>query len=123
MKLKKEDTIGTMKVINTVKLLAGITDNKQDDVISALEEMTRNQLSMMVDERSVPPPLEAVVLPVTLARFNRLGNEGMQSYSQEGESITYPASDFNEYADVIDRYNTERKRGRIVFFNEGKAGA
>ena len=45
-----------MKVINTVKLLAGITDNKQDDVISALEEMTRNQLSMMVDETSVPPP-------------------------------------------------------------------
>ena len=47
----------------------------------------------------------------------------MQSYSQEGESITYPASDFNEYADVIERYNTERKRGRIVFFNEDKAGA
>ncbi len=112
-----------MKVVNTVKLLAGITDNEQDDVILALEEMTRNQLSMMVDETSVPPPLEAVVLPVTLARFNRLGNEGMRSYSQEGESITYPASDFNEYADVIERYNTERKRGRIVFFNEDKAGA
>ena len=61
-----------MKVVNTVKLLAGITDNEQDDVILALEEMTRNQLSMMVDETSVPPPLEAVVLPVTLARFNRL---------------------------------------------------
>ena len=49
-----------MKVVNTVKLLAGITDNEQDDVILALEEMTRNQLSMMVDETSEPPPLEAV---------------------------------------------------------------
>ena len=85
--------------------------------------MLFRSLSMMVDETSVPPPLEAVVLPVTLARFNRLGNEGMQSYSQEGESITYPASDFNEYADVIARYNTEQKRGRIVFFNKDKAGA
>ena len=64
---------------------------------------------------SVPPPLEAVVLPVTLARFNRLGNEGMQSYSQEGESITYPASDFIEYADVIERYNTERNVGESCF--------
>ncbi len=115
-----------MRVTNTVKLLAGIADNEQDDVILALEEMTRNQLSMMVDETSVPPPLEAVVLPVTLARFNRLGNEGMQSYSQEGESITYPASDFDEYTNVIERYNSEKnsekKRGKIVFFTEDKAG-
>lgn len=110
-----------MDVLDTVKLLAGIDDEKQDGVILALEKMTRAQLSMLVEETAVPPPLEAVVLPVTLARFNRLGNEGMQSYSQEGESITYPASDFDEYTDVIERYNAEKKRGKIVFFND-KAG-
>jgi len=47
----------------------------------------------------------------------------MQSYSQEGESITYPASDFDEYTNVIERYNSEKKRGKIVFFTEDKAGA
>lgn len=109
-------------VVDKVKILAGITDNKQDTVISTLEEMTRNQLAMMVDERSVPPPLEAIVLPVTLARFNRLGNEGMQSYSQEGESITYPASDFDAYSSVIDRYIADGKRGKIVFFKVDKVG-
>lgn len=110
------------EVVAKVKILAGITDDKQDAVISTLEEMTRNQLAMMVDERSVPPPLQAIVLPVTLARFNRLGNEGMQSYSQEGESITYPASDFDAYSNVIDRYIAEEKRGKIVFFKVDKVG-
>ena len=50
----------------------------------------------------------------------------MQSYSQEGESITYPASDFDEYTNVIERYNSEKnsekKRGKIVFFTENKVG-
>lgn len=110
------------EVVAKVKILAGITDDKQDAVISTLEEMTRDQLAMMVDERSVPPPLEAIVLQVTLARFNRLGNEGMQSYSQEGESITYPASDFDAYASVIDRYIADSKRGKIVFFKVDKVG-
>ncbi len=110
------------EVVEKVKILAGITDDKQDAVISILEEMTRNQLAMMVDERSVPPPLEAIVLQVTLARFNRLGNEGMQSYSQEGESITYPASDFDAYSSVIDRYIADSKRGKIVFFEVDTIG-
>lgn len=110
------------EVVAKVKILAGITDDKQDAVISTLEEMTRDQLAMMVDERAVPPPLEAIVLQVTLARFNRLGNEGMQSYSQEGESITYPASDFDAYASVIDRYIADSKRGKIVFFKVDKVG-
>ncbi|MEY8737191.1 phage head-tail connector protein [Lactobacillus sp. AN1001] len=110
------------EVVAKVRILAGITDDKQDAVISTLEEMTRDQLAMMVDERSVPPALEAIVLQVTLARFNRLGNEGMQSYSQEGESITYPASDFDAYASVIDRYIADSKRGKIVFFKVDKVG-
>ncbi|CAK1224073.1 hypothetical protein R55214_HHFBAMCI_01556 [Fructobacillus evanidus] len=103
-------------VLDTVKTLAGIKDNLQDDVIQTLELMTRDQLAMMVDEQSVPDKLEPIVKNVVLARFNRLGNEGYSSYSQEGESIRYPSSDFDEYSSTISRYMAEQNRGKIIMW-------
>lgn len=103
-------------VLDTVKTLAGIKDNLQDDVIKTLEVMTRDQLAMMVDEQSVPDKLEPIVKNVVLARFNRLGNEGYSSYSQEGESISYPSSDFDEYSSTISRYMSEQNRGKIIMW-------
>ncbi|GAP04947.1 phage head-tail connector protein [Fructobacillus tropaeoli] len=103
-------------VLDTVKTLAGIKDNLQDYVIKTLEVMTRDQLAMMVDEQSVPDKLEPIVKNVVLARFNRLGNEGYSSYSQEGESISYPSSDFDEYSLTISRYMAEQNRGKIIMW-------
>jgi hypothetical protein len=103
-------------VLDSVKTLAGIKDNLQDDVINTLESMTRDQLAMLVDEDKVPVKLEPIIQHVVLARFNRLGNEGYSSYSQEGESISYPNSDFDEYASTIARYMSERNRGKIIMW-------
>lgn len=105
------------RVVENVKILAGIDDNLQDKVIKTLETMTRNQLVMLVDENSVPPKLEPIVQHVTLSRFNRLGNEGYSSYSQEGESISYPSSDFDEYNGIISHYLADRHRGRILMWD------
>lgn len=38
---------------------------------------------------SVPAALNYIVVECTIKRFNRKGNEGMSSYGQEGESISY----------------------------------
>lgn len=103
-------------VLDTVKTLAGIKDNLQDDVIKTLEVMTREQLAMLVDEDSVPKKLEPIIQHVVLARFNRLGNEGYSSYSQEGESISYPSSDFDEYSSTISHYMSEQNRGKIIMW-------
>ncbi|NCB82120.1 MAG: phage head-tail connector protein, partial [Bacilli bacterium] len=61
------------------------------------------------DIKEVPPELEYVVLDVSLKRFNRIGQEGMQSYSQEGLSMTFSESDFDEYADEIESWRKSRE--------------
>ncbi len=38
---------------------------------------------------NVPVALNYIVVECTIKRFNRKGNEGMSSYGQEGESISY----------------------------------
>ena len=65
---------------------------------------------------------DSVVYEVTLKRFNRIGQEGMQSYSQEGLSMAFPDSDFSEYQDEIEEYKNKEieelykpKRGRFTF--------
>lgn len=103
-------------VLNSVKILAGIKDDLQDEVIRTLTSMTESQLAMLVDEDEVPTKLQPIVQHVVLSRYNRLGNEGYSSYSQEGESISYPSSDFDEYQTTISRYMADRQRGKILLW-------
>ena len=44
-----------------------------------------------------PQELDYIVLEVCVRRYNRLKNEGMASYSQEGKSITFKSDDFNDF--------------------------
>ncbi len=74
------------------KLLGGSSDER----LEIIEKRTRERLLLILgsDLKEVPPELEYVVLDVSLKRFNRIGQEGMQSYSQEGLSMTFSESDF-----------------------------
>ncbi|WP_159723168.1 phage head-tail connector protein [Enterococcus sp. CSURQ0835] len=80
------------------KLLSGTVDEK----LEVIERRTNERLCAMLAVSSIPTELEHISYEITLKRFNRIGNEGMQSYSQEGLSITFPDSDFNEYQAEIE---------------------
>lgn len=82
-------------------LLSGSVDEK----LAVIERRTKQRLCSLLNNVSeVPPEFEYISYEVTLKRFNRIGNEGMQSFSQEGLSMAFPDSDFAEYKDVIDEY-------------------
>lgn len=106
-----------MPVLDEVKKLIGLTDNLQDAQLRILEQLTTQQLQVLLDVDVVPPKYEFIITSVVVARFNRIGNEGMQSYSQEGESVSYSQSDFDPYRDIIDHATSTRRRGNIVFFD------
>ena len=84
------------------KLLSGSSDER----LEIIEKRTRERLLLILgsDLKEVPPELEYVVLDVSLKRFNR-----MQSYSQEGLSMTFSESDFDEYADEIESWRKSRE--------------
>ncbi len=57
---------------------------------------------------------------MAVKRYNRLANEGMSSYTQEGQSITFSANDFDEFANDIDAWKDENgvkdnNSGRFLF--------
>ncbi|QSR04865.1 phage head-tail connector protein [Lactococcus sp. LG1267] len=78
-----------------------------DDRLKIIEKRTRERLLIIIgsSEKEVYPELDYIVMDVVLKRFNRIGQEGMQSYSQEGLSMTFAESDFDEWTNVkfVDR--------------------
>lgn len=82
------------------KLLNGTIDEK----LEVIERRTVERLRFLLGVEKVPEEFEYISYEVTLKRFNRVGNEGMASYSQEGLSMTFPDSDFDEYAAEIAEY-------------------
>ncbi len=100
------------------KLLSGSTDDK----LEVIEKRTRERLASLLGVSVIPDSLEYIVFDVTNKRFNRVGQEGMQSYSQEGLSMAFPDSDFSEYQNEIDEFKRKDqeelykpKRGRFKF--------
>ncbi|MFB5454906.1 phage head-tail connector protein [Enterococcus avium] len=87
------------------KLLSGSTDDK----LEVIEKRTRERLASLLCVSVIPDSLEYIVFDVTNKRFNRVGQEGMQSYSQEGLSMAFPDSDFSEYRREVDEFKDKEK--------------
>ena len=100
------------------KLLSGSTDDK----LEVIERRTRERLASLLGVSVTLESLEYIVFDVTNKRFNRIGQEGMTSYAQEGLSMAFPDSDFSEYQNEIDEFKRKDqeelykpKRGRFKF--------
>lgn len=107
-------------IAEDVKKLLGGT---QDEKLEVIERRTKSRLASILGVSEVPISFETIVYEVTVKRFNRIGNEGMQSYSQEGLSMAFPESDFAEYQGEIDGWlnaqeddEGEVKRGRFRLY-------
>jgi hypothetical protein len=88
-------------------------DEKLDNQLTDFIKRISNQLCVRLDFiESVPNVLEYIVVECTIKRFNRKGNEGMDSYNQEGESISYGAL-LDDFEDDIDVYNKKQKEKSI----------
>ena len=105
-----------------IKTLLGLKDNNQDDLLDVIIENTEQALCFKLSADEVPKELDYVLVEVAIKRFNRLKNEGMTSYSQEGESITFNSSDFDDFNSDIqqwraDNNKNERSLGKVHFIN------
>ncbi len=75
-------------------LLTGSLDEKLQIVSELTEQRLARLLGIDLDVANIPSSFQDVLFDVSLKRLNRIGQEGMQSYSQEGLSMAFPDSDF-----------------------------
>jgi hypothetical protein len=113
-----------MATLDDVKTLLRIKKNDQDDLLNLIIANTTASLRLRLSlaaSKPIPDELSYIVTEVAVRRFNRLHNEGMKSYGQEGESITFDSNDFDAFADDIDQWkdaNAQVKTlGHVTFLN------
>jgi hypothetical protein len=97
-------------MLEKVKRLLGLKDNEKDDLLTGIIGLVSDRLKLKIGAKSVPEELEYVVVEVSVARFNRIGNEGMNSYSQTEESISY-GDIFADYEDEITEWKDNNGNG------------
>lgn len=105
--------------LEKLKIALQLKDSSQDELLSLyLADATDFlKLRLSIDGGELPFSMEAVVRAVAVKKFNRFKNEGMSSYSQEGESITFNSNDFADFEPEIEQYKKDHagiNRGRWI---------
>nr|DAP87872.1 MAG TPA: PORTAL PROTEIN, 15 PROTEIN, HEAD PROTEIN, VIRAL INFECTION, TAILED.2A [Caudoviricetes sp.] len=116
--------------LTELKTMLGLADDTRDALLSLIIKTTVQALRFklaLASSEEFPSDLSYIALEVCVKRFNRLKNEGMTSYSQEGESITFSSNDFDDFQSDIDAWKERNGKnvqtlGRGFFFNPYKRG-
>lgn len=109
----------TVVSLDDLKIMLQINNNNSDSLLNLIIKNTvqslRFKLNLKADD-AFPNELTYIPLEVCVRRFNRLKNEGMQSYSQEGESITFNTDDFNDFQNDINAWKQQNAKTATVRF-------
>ena len=108
-----------------LKTMLQLKTDKQDDLLSLIIENTEQALRFKLglgQDVSFPSELGFISLEVCVRRYNRISNKGMASYSQEGQSITFNSSDFDDFEADINAWREQNGKnvkslGKVQFFN------
>lgn len=93
-----------------LKIALRINNDSYDDLLNLYLDDATDFLKLRLSLNSsdeLPSSMEAIVRGAAVKKFNRLKNEGMASYSQDGESITFNSSDFDEWQNEIDQWRLD----------------
>ncbi|MCD7130557.1 phage head-tail connector protein [Limosilactobacillus agrestis] len=111
--------------LENLKIMLQLKTDKQDELLKLIIDNTEQALRFKLglgEEEDFPSALGFISLEVCVRRYNRISNEGMSSYSQEGQSITFNSSDFDDFEGDINAWREQNGKnvkslGRVQFFN------
>lgn len=105
-------------MLSDVKLLLGIEDSSRDNLLELLISTAEARLKTLLGGLEPPDSLSYIVRDVAIIRFNKIGSEGVDSHTVEGESMSFTDDDFGQFADEIQAFldtQKESTRGRVRF--------
>lgn len=75
--------------LRRLKTLVGITTKEKDDLLTLILEMATTNFLSYTNRTEVPQGAENTVLDLAVARYNRMGVEGLEKTSYSNISETY----------------------------------
>ncbi|KXT79586.1 Phage protein [Streptococcus oralis] len=87
--------IDTNEILKEIKLLKGVSDTAQDDLLNLTIKESMERILAFVNRYSetsiteIPNNAAYIVRDVAIKRFNKLNSEGAKADSEEGRSFTW----------------------------------
>ena len=104
-------------LLNRVKVLLGIANNDNEELLREIIEITKSKILSYINEIEIPIELEFVLVELSIKRFNRIGSEGFTSETVDGKTMSYEESEFEGYEKYLDDYicrNNTNKGFRLI---------
>lgn len=105
-------------MLDKLKLMLGIEEADLDEKLSLILSGATSRLKILLGGTEPPLEMEHIILDVAIARFNRIGSEGLTGHTVEGESLSFTENDFDQFSDEIQAWlscNSESSRGKLRF--------
>ena len=91
--------------LETVKILTGVDNEQITTIYTMYEKRLYNRLEQsLLEVIEIPTELEYILTECAIARFNRIGSEGMESESMDGHTAKYVDKDLSDYEHAIQAY-------------------
>lgn len=106
-------------MLETLKMLLDLADDdSRDELLNKLIDLATARLKLLIGGKEPPEELEHIIVEIAVARFNRIGSEGLSSHSVEGESLSFADNDFAPFVSEIQAFldgQKDNSRGRVRF--------
>lgn len=106
-------------MLEQIKTLLGFADDSsRDDLLNTIINIVSARLKLLIGGIEPPEELEHIIVEVAVARFNKIGSEGLSSHSVEGESLSFTNDDFADFSDEIQAFldgQKDNSRGKVRF--------
>ena len=106
-------------MLEQIKQLLGLTeDASRDDLLATIMNLATARLKLLIGGIEPPEELEHIIVELSVARFNKIGSEGLSSHSVEGESLSFTENEFAPFSAEIQAFldgQKENSRGKVRF--------
>ncbi len=112
--------IDTDEVLKEIKLLKGVSDNAQDELLDLTIKESIERILAFVNRYSessiseIPNNVAYIVRDVAVKRFNKLNSEGAKADSEEGRTFTWEDNYLSEDDKQVLISLATKKRARGV---------
>lgn len=103
-----------MDILTRVKNIMDIKNQEKDIILGELIEVMTNAVNLYCGAETLPIQLEFVVVEATIARYNRLGSEGLKSENIDVIGLSYIEDILEPYKPYMDAYKQTNKKVKFL---------
>lgn len=107
-------------MLETLKMMLGFAAEDKDiePKLRYILSAANARLTLLLGNVSPPDELNHIIIDVAIARFNKIGSEGLASHTVEGETMSFTEDDFAPFAEEIQAFlenQNTTSRGKVRF--------